>query len=311
MMAPERIGKAIIARATVVHEPKQGMRMTMTKDRRLGFIGAGNMAQALIKGLLGSDRFQPEAIRASDANQLHLQEFGAGFGIGTGSNVEVAQASDVVVLAVKPQTMNTVLRELHPVLDERKLVVSIAAGVPLESIARQLQPGVRLIRTMPNTPALVGAGATAIAAGLHATSADVELCGDLFNAVGTTVVVDESLLDAVTGLSGSGPSYVFLIIEALADAGVRAGLGRQDALHLSAQTLYGAAKLLLDTGDHPSILKDRVTSPGGTSIAGLHALESGGLRVALMNAVEASATRARTLGEDFARQFDDEPASLD
>lgn len=277
----------------------------MTNDVRLGFIGSGNMAQALLKGILDSGVTRPEAIWASDKQQEQLDRLRAECGIHTGANVEVAQASNVVVLAVKPQAMAEVLHELNPVLTPDHLVISIAAGVPIEAIARQLQPGSRVVRTMPNTPALVSAGATAIAAGAHATSEDIDLACRLFDSVGTSVVLDESLLDAVTGLSGSGPSYAFLIIEALADAGVRVGLSRQHALQLAAQTLYGAAKLVIETGEHPSILKDRVTSPGGTSIAGLHALEAGGLRVALMNAVEASATRSRVLGEDFVRKLDE------
>jgi pyrroline-5-carboxylate reductase len=185
------------------------------------------------------------------------------------------------------------------VLDAGKLVISIAAGVPIAAIERKVGHGVRIIRTMPNTPALVGAGATALSPGEHATEADLAQARALFDAIGKSVVVDEPLLDAVTGLSGSGPAYVFIIIEALADGGVKAGLSRAQAMELAAQTVYGSAKLLIETGEHPGRLKDQVTSPGGTAIAGLHTLESGGLRRTLMDAVEAATNRSRELGKKF------------
>jgi pyrroline-5-carboxylate reductase len=178
-------------------------------------------------------------------------------------------------------------------------VVSIAAGVPIAAIERRLGTGARIVRTMPNTPCLVGTGATALSAGEHATEADLALASALFQAVGITTVVDESLLDAVTGLSGSGPAYIFLIIEALSDAGVKVGLSRHVALKLAAQTVLGSAKLLIETGQHPGHLKDQVTSPGGTAIAGLHTLEAGGLRTTLMDAVEAATLRAKQLGDAF------------
>lgn len=274
----------------------------MTIGKRVGFIGAGNMAAALIRGLLDKRAAQATELRASDRRQEHLDALGSRFGIGTGTNVEVAQESDVVVLAVKPQVMDRVLRELKPVLSSDKLVISVAAGVPLKAIESQLGAGARVVRSMPNTPALVGAGATALSPGDHATAEDLAVARQLFDAVGTSVVLDEELLDAVTGLSGSGPAYVFLIIEALADAGVKVGLSRDHALKLAAHTLYGASKLLIETGEHPGVLKDRVTSPGGTSIAGLHTLEEGGLRTTLMNAVEAATRRSQQLGEDFLRK---------
>jgi pyrroline-5-carboxylate reductase len=175
-------------------------------------------------------------------------------------------------------------------------VISIAAGIPLAVIEGHL-PRVRVVRTMPNTPALVGAGATAIAAGGHATAEDVESARRIFESVGLTVILEEAQLDAVTGLSGSGPAYIFLIIEALADAGVKVGLARHNAQALAAQTVLGSAKLLIETDEHPGRLKDMVTSPGGTAIAGLHTLEAGGLRTTLMNAVEVATNRSRELGE--------------
>ena len=207
--------------------------------------------------------------------------------------------ASIVVLSVKPQAMNRLLEEIKPALDESKLVISIAAGVPIEAIERKVGHGIRIIRTMPNTPALVGAGATALAPGEHATEADLVQAKALFEAVGMAVVVEEPLLDAVTGLSGSGPAYIFLIIEALADGGVKAGLARDQAQELAAQTVLGSAKLLIETGEHPGRLKDQVTSPGGTAIAGLHTLEAGGLRTTLMDAVEVATNRSRELGKKF------------
>jgi len=197
---------------------------------------------------------------------------------------------------VKPQILPAVLAEVAPALKPGALLISVAAGVPVAVIERLVPAGTRVVRTMPNTPALVGAGATAIAAGGHATAADLEVAKRLFDAVGMTVILDEEQLDAVTGLSGSGPAYVFLIIEALSDAGVKMGLSRYNALALAAQTVHGAAKLLIETGEHPGRLKDMVTSPGGTAIAGIATLEAGGLRTTLINAVEAATSRSRELG---------------
>jgi pyrroline-5-carboxylate reductase len=200
---------------------------------------------------------------------------------------------------VKPQVMDKLLVQIAPVVDTKKLVISVAAGVPIAAIERRFGAGARIVRAMPNTPALVGAGACAVAAGEHATEEDLVTARSLFDAVGITTVVEESLLDAVTGLSGSGPAYVFLMIEALSDAGVKVGLPRYTALQLAAQTVLGSAKLLIETKEHPGHLKDQVTSPGGTAIAGLHTLEAGGLRTTLINAVEAATRRARELGDQF------------
>jgi pyrroline-5-carboxylate reductase len=192
--------------------------------------------------------------------------------------------------------MTKVLDQVGPHIRPHALVVSIAAGIPIAVVEARL-PQARVIRTMPNTPALVGAGATAIAAGGHATAEDLNAARRIFDSVGTTVVLDEYLMDAVTGLSGSGPAYIFLIIEALSDAGVKVGLSRHTAQALAAQTVLGSARLLIETNEHPGRLKDMVTSPGGTAIAGLHTLEAGGLRTTLMNAVEAATRRSRELGE--------------
>ena len=272
----------------------------MPLGKTLAFLGAGNMAEALIKGLLRAGVAAPQEILCTDRRKERGDELVKRYGVRfTSSNLAAARESALVVLSVKPQVMNALLGEIAPALDASKLVISIAAGVPIEAIERKVGHGVRIVRTMPNTPALVGAGAIALAAGSHATEADLDQAKALFDAIGKSVVVDEPLLDAVTGLSGSGPAYIFLIIEALADGGVKAGLPRYTAQELAAQTVLGSAKLLIETGEHPGRLKDQVTSPGGTAIAGLHTLEAGGLRTTLMNAVEAATQRSRELGKQF------------
>jgi len=279
----------------------------MPLGKTIAFLGAGNMAEALVKGLLRAGVASPQEILCTDRRAERgpelIQRYGVRFGQ---SNAEAAREAAIVLLSVKPQAMNKLLEEIAPALDASKLVISIAAGVPIAAIERKVGHGVRIVRTMPNTPALVGAGATALAAGEHATEADLAQARALFDAVGKTVVVDEPLLDAVTGLSGSGPAYVFLVIEALSDAGVKVGLARQQSQDLAAQTVLGSAKLLLETGEHPGRLKDQVTSPGGTAIAGLHTLEAGGLRTTLMNAVEAATRRSHELGKKFLEAKDDE-----
>jgi pyrroline-5-carboxylate reductase len=207
--------------------------------------------------------------------------------------------ADVVVLAVKPQALDKVLLQVAPAADQKKLFISVAAGVPISVMERRLGQGMRVIRTMPNTPSLVGMGACALAPGEHASEEDMAVASRIFQSVGITTVVEENLLDAVTGLSGSGPAYIFLVIEALSDAGVKVGLPRYTAQKLAAQTVLGSAQLLIETNAHPGQLKDQVTSPGGTAIAGLHTLEAGGLRTTLINAVEAATRRSRELGEQF------------
>ncbi|MFO0600139.1 MAG: pyrroline-5-carboxylate reductase [Myxococcaceae bacterium] len=268
-------------------------------DRRITFLGAGNMATAIMRGLLrsglGKDRVTATARRPEKRDEVEREH---GIKVGT-DNLAAAREAEVVVLSVKPQALDKVLVEIAPAIDRTKLVISVAAGVPIAAIERRLGAGARIVRTMPNTPCLVGLGATALSAGEHATKEDLALATAMFDQVGITTVVDEYLLDAVTGLSGSGPAYIFLIIEALSDAGVKVGLSRHQALKLAAQTVLGSAKLLIETGQHPGHLKDQVTSPGGTAIAGLHTLEAGGLRTTLIDAVEAATERARQLGEAF------------
>jgi pyrroline-5-carboxylate reductase len=269
----------------------------MKIEGTIGFIGTGNMAEALIRGLVHAGVAQKEQILGSDPREERCQEMSERYGVRViADNVEVARQVDILVLSVKPQVMAKVLEQIGPQIHPHALVISIAAGIPLAAIERKL-PQARVIRTMPNTPALVGAGATAIAAGGHATDEDIKAARRIFDSVGTTVVLEESQLDAVTGLSGSGPAYIFLIIEALSDAGVKVGLARHNAQALAAQTVFGSAKLLIETNEHPGRLKDMVTSPGGTAIAGLHTLEAGGLRTTLMNAVEEATRRSRELGE--------------
>ncbi len=271
--------------------------MSILAAHTIGFVGAGNMAEAMIRGLVRGGHVAPERISASAPRRDRLDALAKTYGIHvTTDNRDVARRSKLVVLSIKPQIMDKVLREIGDQLAAGTLVVSIAAGVDTATIEEAVADGVRVVRAMPNTPALVGAGATAISPGKHASEADVQTTRAMFDAVGITVVLDEGHLDAVTGLSGSGPAYIFLILEALADAGVKVGLSRRDAQRLAAQTVMGSAKLLLETDEHPGRLKDMVTSPGGTAIAGLHTLEQGGLRTTLINAVETATKRARELG---------------
>jgi pyrroline-5-carboxylate reductase len=263
----------------------------------ISFIGAGNMAEALIRGLLRGNVFAPADVTASGPREERMGELRERFGIRTTTDNREAAKAAIVVLSVKPQILSRVLDQVGDGISSDTLVISIAAGVPVSAIQSRLAPGTRVVRAMPNTPALVDAAATAIAGGEHARDEDLAAAKRIFDAVGITVILDESQMDAVTGLSGSGPAYVFLILEALSDAGVKVGLSRRNSQLLAAQTLLGSAKLLIETNEHPGRLKDMVTSPGGTAITGLHTLENGGLRTTLMNAVEAATRRSRELGE--------------
>jgi len=270
----------------------------MSSALKLGFLGAGKMASALAKGFIKAGFVSADAVIASDPYESARAAIAKDCGIKTtGSNLEVVKFSNVLLLAVKPDQANDVLAEACPHFTNQHLLVSIAAGVPLARMEAALPAGARVIRVMPNTPALVGASASAFAPGRSATADDAQLAQKLFSAVGTAYQVKESLLDAVTGLSGSGPAYVFVMIEALSDGGVAAGLPRDIATKLAAQTLLGSAKLLLETNLHPGALKDMVTSPGGTTIEGVHELEIGGVRGALINAVRAATDKSRRLGQ--------------
>ncbi len=264
--------------------------------QRIGFIGAGQMATALGQGFVKAGLAAGKDLLASDPLSEARERFAkATGGQTTPDNLQVAAEANVIFLAVKPQQMPGVLAELRGKVTAEKLVVSIAAGVRLADLAEGLGDEVRLVRVMPNTPCLVGQGACAYCLGEKATAKDGQLAQRLLAAVGVAYQVDEKLLDAVTGLSGSGPAFVYVVIEALSDGGVRMGLPRQVATALAAQTVRGAAEMVLATGEHTGLLKDRVASPGGTTIAGLQALESGGLRAALMAAVEAATRRSAEL----------------
>lgn len=256
------------------------------------------MARALIRGLVGTATVDGEQIIASDPDQPKLESLEQELGIHiTNDNVEAVEKADVILLATKPQVFAQMLPGVSATLGPEKLLISIAAGISTRLIERALPDGVRVIRTMPNTPALVGAGATAIAAGSHATEEDLELAETLFRSVGISVRVPESQLDAVTGLSGSGPAYVFAMIEALRDAGVREGLPAETALELASQTVFGASRLLRDEKEPPEVLRERVTSPGGTTRAGLDALAAAGFSEAIIGAVRAATRRSVELGQ--------------
>ncbi len=269
------------------------------EDRRIGFIGAGAMGEALAGGLLAAG-VPAASVCAAEADPARRKRVGETLGIAThADNGEVVAASDVVVLAVKPGQVEEVLAGLAGGADlARPLWISIAAGISLARLAAALPQGARIGRAMPNTPALIGAGATAFAAGEHAGAEDRAAARALFASVGEVWEAPaEPLLDAVTGLSGSGPAYVFVFLEALGDAGVRMGLPREAAYQLAFQTVVGAARLAQETGRHPGDLKDQVTSPGGTTIAGLERLEAGGFRAAIHEAVAAATHRSQQLGD--------------
>lgn len=265
---------------------------------RLAFVGAGNMGEALIKGLLGRGAVRPDQIVASEPRDNQRERIASSYGVtALTDNGAAVKDADVVVICVKPQILDKVLDEVSPHLHHGARVISIAAGKAIDGIQSRLPPDTPVVRAMPNVAALVGAGATGIAAGASATAEDLEIAKRIFDSVGMSVVLDEGLLDAVTGLSGSGPAYVFMIIEALSDAGVKVGLSRWDAMALASHTVYGAAKLAIETQEHPGRLKDMVCSPGGTAIAAVHQLEQGGLRTTLINAVEVATHRSRELGQ--------------
>ena len=268
----------------------------MSIFKKIAFLGGGNMAEALIKGMLSAEVATSRQMVVTDTSPARLNYLKK-YNINLAkSNQEAVQEAEIVLLCVKPQVMDAVLAEIAAAADSKKLVISIAAGITISRIEKALTSNPRVIRVMPNTPALVLSGAAGLAKGSSATSEDMVLALEIFDAVGRAVVVDEKLMDAVTGLSGSGPAFVFTVIEALSDAGVKVGIPRPLALELAAQTVFGSAKMVLETKEHPAKLRDMVTSPGGTTIAGMHELEKGKLRAVLMNAVEAAANRSKELG---------------
>jgi pyrroline-5-carboxylate reductase len=271
----------------------------MAAPLKIGFLGAGKMATALAKGFINARLVKAGQVFAADPFAAARQHFAAETGGKVFSaNLDAARSAKVLILATKPDQVAAALAEISGAFSGDHLLISIAAGVTLAKLEGALPAGARVVRVMPNTPALVGAGAAGFATGKHATPADGELAKKLLSAVGVALPVKESLLDAVTGLSGSGPAYVYQFIEALSDGGVAAGLPRDVATQLAAQTVLGGAKMVLETGQHPGALKDQVTSPGGTTIEGLHELEKGKLRATVMSAVRAATEKSKKLGQN-------------
>jgi pyrroline-5-carboxylate reductase len=274
------------------------MPRVMSLEHSIAFVGAGNMAAALIRGLVGTGTVTADQIIAADPDRARLGALASEIGVRTTTeNAEAVAEASVVVLATKPQVFAQVLPGVATAFDPSALLISIAAGISTRVIERAFPSGSRVVRCMPNTPALVGAGATAIAAGTNATEADLDLTELLFRSVGIALRVPEDQIDAVTGLSGSGPAYVFAMVEALRDAGASEGLPEGTALQLASQTVFGAARLLLEEGDAPEVLRARVTSPGGTTQAGLDALAAADFAAAVRAAVRAATLRSVELGE--------------
>jgi pyrroline-5-carboxylate reductase len=269
----------------------------MLKEK-IGIIGAGKIGSAIARGVVRAGLASKDQVMASDVSEALRVAVANELGITTESeNSKVCRFADIIILAVKPQILDSVVKEIADHVGTTKLVVSVAAGVPLSRIEGNLARGARVVRVMPNIPCVIRAGASAYAAGGSATQADLEKVASLLNSFGIALPVEEKYLDAVTGLSGSGPAYVFLFIEALADGGVQVGLSRDVALKLALQTVYGSARMALETVKHLAELKDEVTSPGGTTIAGLYALEHKGFRAAVMDAVVAATQRSQELGK--------------
>jgi len=268
-------------------------------SHKIACLGAGQMAEALLGGLLTAQVTEPSNVWATDPSESRRDLLKQRFGIRVGSNNhDAATWADIILFAVKPQVLDSVLHDVSPSPSlSGRLIISIVAGIPIRYVADRLFAGARIVRVMPNAPAMVREGMSVLAFGPAVMDADKTVVRMIFESVGRVAVVDEPLMDAVTGLSGSGPAYIFMAIEALADGGVKMGLPRATAELLAAQTVVGAARTVLETGEHPGRLKDRVASPGGTTIAGLHQLEQGGLRASLMAAVRAATERARELGQ--------------
>ncbi len=266
-------------------------------NQKIGFLGAGKMATALARGILEAGLFRADQLFASDVDEGQRKRFEKETGAKTMErNEDIAAACDLAILAVKPNHVIEVLASIRQPFAHR-LLISIAAGVSISALEKGLDEKARVIRVMPNTPALVRCGASACAAGQCATDADLALCDAIFGAVGLSFRLPENMLDAVTGLSGSGPAYVFLMLEALSDGGVEMGLPRDVSTRLAIQTVYGAAKLALETGKHPGELREMVTSPGGTTIEALQVLERKGVRAAFKDAVRAATEKSRLLGK--------------
>ncbi|MCS3923505.1 pyrroline-5-carboxylate reductase [Methanosalsum natronophilum] len=268
------------------------------KSKKIAFLGAGKMGEALIKGIVNSNLIPAQNICASDKYHPNLQNMGDELGINTDiDNKKVSLWADIIVLAIKPQALKPVLEEIKPAINDKKLVISIAAGVTTALIEDELARGSKVIRVMPNIAVTVSEGAAAICAGKNANEEDLKYAAGIFDSVGSSIITSEKNMDAVTGLSGSGPAFIFPIIEAMADGAVHEGLDRENALKLATQTVLGAAQLMMTTKKHPGELKDMVTSPGGTTIRGLQKLEENKVRFAFMDAVITSARRSKELGK--------------
>lgn len=271
----------------------------MSLGRHIAFLGAGNMTEALVAGLLKAGLASGDQLHATDILAQRRTHFQNHYKVRTSAdNLEAVKWGQIVVLSVEPQMLDEVLDSVRPVLRTGTLVISVAAGYPIARVANHCPAGMHLVRAMPNTPSSVLEGVTALTYGEGVTEEEKTLARAIFDSVGKVVVVEEHLMDVVTGLSGSGPAYIYVMIEALADGGVKMGLSRQVAELLAAQTVLGAARMLIESGEHPGRLKDRVASPGGTTIAGLHKLEEGRVRATFMAAVEAATKRSKELGQE-------------
>ena len=267
------------------------------ENYNIGFVGGGAMAEALLSGILQKKLVKCSSIFVSEIVAERRQYLSDKYNINVYETAQDLVAKvNILFLTVKPQVVANVLSELQPIVKKDTLIVSVVAGLKIDKIEVVFKENA-VVRVMPNTPVAVGEGMTALALGTNAQATDGEIAQKIFNAVGKTVLLGESSMDAVTGLSGSGPGYAFVIIDALADAGVKVGLTRKDAITLAAQTLLGSAKMVLETGEHPAKLRDMVTSPAGTTIAGIHVLEQAGLRAALIDAVEVATLRSKNMGE--------------
>lgn len=265
------------------------------KTMRLGFIGAGNMAQAIIGGVVNAKLIDKTELIASDVNEETLKNVSEKFGINTTTdNTQVAKA-DIIILAIKPIYCQQVIEEIRQYITEKQVVVSIAAGKTLEWLERNFGEGKKIVRTMPNTPALVGEGITAVCPNTLVTKEELEQVCTILNSFGKAEVIHENIMDAVVAVSGSGPAYVFLFIEAMADAAVAEGMPRAQAYQFAAQTVLGSAKMVLETGKHPAELKDMVCSPGGTTIDAVRVLEQTGFRGSVMECMKACAQKSRNL----------------
>jgi pyrroline-5-carboxylate reductase len=270
----------------------------MLDNKKIGVIGAGHIGTAVIGGLVRANLTSPKNITASRRSADVLADISKSLGVHTtNDNKKVVKSSEIIILAVKPMNARDVMTEIKDLVTPDHLIISVMAGIKTSFINSFLGVSCPVIRSMPNTPVLVDAGATAISKGSYATEEHLKLALTIFKSVGTVEVVPENLLDAVTGLSGSGPAYIYMVIEAMTDGGVKMGIPRQIAFRLAAQTVFGSAKLVIETGKHPALLKDEVTTPGGTAIAAVHELETHGLRTMLINAVSTATVRSKELSK--------------